>query len=155
MQAVETEVLLLRWFYKCTRAEQACGGETWKCVVGVDTETPKNNQNDASIIQWLSDSHPTILRQCKLHPLPSLLQELRADAGKIATEPPHTPSRHHLIRHNTTAKKRLQQQQQQQTWKKKIGYNDNSNYSNSDNKYEWKGEKRGKLDKSRKKFKMN
>ncbi len=74
---------------------------------------------------------------------------------EIATEPPHTPSRHHLIRHNTTAKKRLQQQQQQQTWKKKIGYNDNSNYSNSDNKYEWKGEKGGKLDKSWKKFKMN
>jgi hypothetical protein len=53
------------------------------CVVGVDTETPKKkNQNDASIIQCLSDSLPTILRQCKLHPLPSLLQELRADAGE-------------------------------------------------------------------------
>jgi len=52
------------------------------CVVGVDTETPKNNQNDASIIQCLSDSLPTILRQCKLYPLPSLLQELRADAGE-------------------------------------------------------------------------
>jgi hypothetical protein len=52
------------------------------CVAGVDTETPKNNQNDASIIQCLSDGLPTILRQCKLHPLPSLLQELRADAGE-------------------------------------------------------------------------
>ncbi len=46
------------------------------CVVGVDTETPKNNQNDASIIQCLSDNLPTILRQCKL------LQELRADKGE-------------------------------------------------------------------------
>lgn len=53
------------------------------CVVGVDTETPKNNQNDASIIQCLSDSFPTILRQCKLHPLPSLLEKLRADAGEM------------------------------------------------------------------------
>jgi hypothetical protein len=60
---------------------------------------------------------------------------------EIATEPPHTPSRHHLIRHNTTAKQR-RQQQQQQTWKKKIGYNDKSNYSNRNNKYEWKGGKK-------------
>jgi hypothetical protein len=63
---------------------------------------------------------------------------------EIATEPSPTPSRHHLIRHNTTAKTRRQQQQQQQeTWKKKVGYNDSSNYSNSDNKYEWKGGKKG------------